>query len=360
MPPFQGRDAQASNMQNTKTILFVIVTGILLGTVTGAMPYWDDIRQEAFPASKSTAWDLGAVDEQVMNDTADIERLLALTPPSDGASEEAWQNFLAQLNQVDTGKRYSNGGVTTPLLAWYAYIAKHRPEVLYKNLNSAEFDTAKFNHLLQMGMLGDWHKQVEKVDELLLGSHQALLSYALANGKQQAQRRVVEALFRIEKDTDTIPPLQLELENIRFAAEVMNAQQRQQLLDTLLRGPFKIDPRGVRRLALLDDTDTEQLRALIKKFQYPHKSMSSYMITAAQLGEADYVGVMARDVGDNASQPTNFYCSACGLALATDGLIGQPLTQAVSRDELQIIPAEKYGFVLVRRQANQMALEDVQ
>ncbi|MGL6161168.1 hypothetical protein [Microbulbifer sp.] len=326
----------------------------------GSVPYWEDIKRDAFPNRPSAVWELGEIDEQVMKDTASIEQLLALTPPGNGAPGREWQNFLAQLNQVDTGERYSNGGATTPLLPWYAYIAKHNPQALYKNLNSGDFDSSKFNHLLQMGMLGDWYQYVESIDKLLLGSEQALLSYALARGGEEARRKVTEAFFNIARDSDRTHPLSLELENIRFAAPAMNPQERQILLDSLLQGPFKIDPRSVRRLTLLEDMNREKLRALIEKFQYSHKSMSSYMTTAALLGEAKYISVMAGDARDNDGQPTNFYCSVCGLALAADGLIGEPLVQAEDRDELQILPSEQYGFVLTREPGAQVAQEGAQ
>jgi len=343
-------------MLNTKKGLTASLAGLLAGVVFGFGPYWEDIKREAFPSPTAAVWEQGEVDEQVLKDTADIEPLLALAPPSDDAPDGEWQKFLAQLNQVGSGKYHTS----TPLLPWYAYIATHRPQVLYKKLGSSDFDTTKFNHLLQMGMLGDWYQYVEDPDALLLSSGQALMGYALANGEREARRRVAEAFFNSARNTDRTHPLSLELENIRFAAPAMTTQEKAGLLDALLQGPFNLDPRDVRRLTLLEEMDREKLLGLIEKFQYSNKSMSSYMTTAALLGEARYIRVMAGDARDNDRQPTNFYCSVCGLALAADGLIGEPLVRAEDSGELQILPSDQYGFVLTRGPGAQMAQEGAQ
>lgn len=342
-------------MHNLKTAVAFSLAGVLAGALFGAAPYWTDIKREVTPDRSPVSWEQGEIDREVMADTASLAQLLELSPPADNAPDEKWNAFLVELRQTDIGGRNRHNGVNNPLLPWYAYIARHRPEVLYRNLGTREFDTSKFDHLLKMGMLGDWHLHVSRPDELLIGNSSALQALARTHGTDTAREKVIEAFFRLARQPEGT--YQLRPENLRFAAPALSPAQRRILLDTLLTGPFRLDPREVRRLALLDEMDPHKLRALIRKFSYPEKSMSSYMITAAQLGEKEYVGILAADAPDNAKQPTNFYCSVCGLALASDGLIGEPLAEAVSEGLLQVTPSEQYGFILSRSERGQMFAE---
>lgn len=335
-----------------KSDVITAVLATVVGAVGGFALYFSDIQNNAFPDSKSVEWNTGIVDEQVLKDTANIKHILALDPPRPGAPDDEWERFMAALDQVDMGKRYPNSGVTTPLLGWYAYIAKHHPASIYNLLEKHNRGSSLFNHLIQFGFLKDWADKMKDRNRILLNSNEALLVYSNSRGEAEAQRDVANAFFsyaEIKNNGDSehkLKSLNINLKNIVFAMNAMTEAEKQQVLPLLQSGIFKFDPRAVEHLINIESMDRDGLLALIRMYAYPHKSMSSYMTTGALLGAKDYVRNMVEDVHDNAKQPTNFYCSACGLALATDGLIGQELVKTVANQQLQIKQSKNGEFIL--------------
>jgi len=339
-------------MHFNKSDLITAILASVVGAIGGIVLYFPDIQNNAFPNSDTVEWTTGAIDEQVLKDTANIKQLLALEPPRPGAPDDEWKRFILELDQVEMGKRYSNSGVTTPLLGWYAYIAKHHPTSIYNLLENNRKSYSLFNHLLQFGLLKDWADNMKNRDQILLRSTEALLSFSISRGEKKAQRDLADAFFNSAENKNNndgeykLKPININLKNILFSMNAMTETEKKKVLPLLQSGLFKFDPRAVEHLTHLENMDSEGLLSLIKMYAYPSKSMSSYMTTGALLGEKKYVASMVEDVHDNAKQPTNFYCSACGLALATDGLIGQTLINVAAEDKLQINKSISGEFIL--------------
>jgi hypothetical protein len=76
------------------------------------------------------------------------------------------------------------------------------------------------------------------------------------------------------------------------------------------------------------------------------RSMSSYFLHGAELGNTDYLDSLIGDAADNANQPRNFYCAACGLALVSDGLLGSTLIEAVANGQRIDVERDEPEFVL--------------
>ena len=339
-------------MQTNKSDKITAILATVIGAVAGLALYWPEIQKNAFPDVVSIDWEAGAIDEQVLMDSANYEQMLALNPPRPGAEASEWKSFVAALDQIEMGKRYSNSGVTTPLLGWYAYIAKHHPASIYDLLENGRTSKSLFNHLIQFGFLEGWADNLKNKDQILLNSNEALLDFSISLGEVEAQRYVADVFLSYAENKDnsvTLKSIDIDLENIIFAMNAMSESEKLQVLPLLQSGLFKFDPRAVEYLKDVKSMDRDGLLALIKMYAYPSKSMSSYMTTGALLGEKDYVMTMVADVHDNAKQPTNFYCSACGLALATDGLIGQALITAAAEQDLQIEQSESGEFVLSKK-----------
>lgn len=324
----------------------LILLSLLLGVWFGAYPYWPDIYAHSASPAYTGAWEAGKIDNEILKNTPNIEQLLAVQPPSVDASAQAWTAFLNSLNSIKLGERFGNSGSTSPLLVWYAYVAKHHPESIYQAINGGNFDASKLNHLLMMGFLQDWDTHVEDKGQLLLANDQALLRFALSKGEQIARRATADTFFNMAKDPYRKEPRKINLENLRFAMGAMTAEEKTRAINALGQSYFQFDPRDVRQLLLVPGLNREELLSLIQQTAYPSKSMSSYMTTGALLGDIQYVHTLANDVRHNASQPTNFYCSACALALATDGLIGQPLYEAIGQQRLLVDLEKEPPFIL--------------
>ncbi|MCP3674197.1 MAG: hypothetical protein GY829_06965 [Gammaproteobacteria bacterium] len=342
-------------MQINKSDLITAVFATVIGAAGGLALYWPEIQKNVFPDVASIVWEAGAVDEQVLIDSANFEQMLALNPPRSDAEDSEWKSFVSALDQIEMGKRYSNSGVTTPLLGWYAYIAKHHPASIYNLQENSLTRKSLFNHLIQFGFLEDWADNLKNKDQILLNSNEALLDFSISIGEVEAQRYIANVFLSYadnKSNSDnsyTLKPIDIDLENIIFAMNAMSESEKLKVLPLLQSGLFKFDPRAVGYLIDMKSMDRDGLLSLIKMYAYPSKSMSSYMTTGALLGEKNYVKTMVADVHDNARQPTNFYCSACGLALATEGLIGQALITSAAEQQLKIEQSENGEFILSKK-----------
>lgn len=343
-------------MKINKSDVIVAILATVIGATGGLALYWPEIQKNAFPDAVSIDWEVGVVDEQVLIDSANFEQMLALNPPQPDAEASEWKSFVAALDQIEMGKRYSNRGVTTPLLGWYAYIAKHHPASIYNLLDNGRTRKSLFNHLIQFGFLEGWADKLKNKDQILLNSNDALLDFSISVGEVEAQRYVADVFLSYAENKNNnngksyrLKTIDIAVGNIIFAMNAMSESEKLQVLPLLQSGLFRVDPRSVKYLKDEKSMEHDGLLALIKMYAYSSKSMSSYMITGALLGEKDYVMTMVADVKDNARQPTNFYCSACGLALATDGLIGQALITAAAEQQLQIDRSKSGEFVLSKK-----------
>lgn len=319
-----------------------------LGSIAGFAQYWPDILELAFADPDKSGWSNAAVDEQVYRDSANIEQILALDPPEPDAPAEKWMAFVNTMESIEMGDRHGNSGVTTPLLVFYAYIAKHHPATIYQLVEEHHFSDRKFSHLVTMGFLEDWPKHVSKSDRLLLESNSALIHRAFTKGEKYARQSVTEAFFRLAEANKGAGQPDLDLSNLRYGMMAMSAEERRQAVSILLDQAFDIDPRGVEDLVSVEGLNPDRLLSLIRLYAYDSKSMSSYMLTGAQLGETGYIRAMIPDIPDNAEQPTNFYCALCGLVIYTDGMLGPPLIKAARDGTVEVNKVSRGEFVLQR------------
>lgn len=287
--------------------------------------------------------------------TAKIGPLLKLKAPEKSAPLSEWYSFVLSLNDLDLGKRTGNSGQTTPLLSWYAYIAKHKPEALYKLYNQGKLGESKFEHLLRFGFLKYWDESINDVDSVLLETDQAVLSLAYNKGTAQARRRVAQAFFKLSENQITSSRHnKLEIGILSFALKGMTDSEKSRVLPILKSGSYRIDPRDFYHLKhdkLLSDS---QIVSLIDQYakqgSYSQRMMSGYMMDGAILGNADYIKSMTRDLEDNAKQPPNFYCAACALALSSEGLLGYPLINASKKGKVVFNKDENGTMVLSRKE----------
>lgn len=345
----------------------LLLTPILLGLVAGGAARWVDSPAPAGvstdraaasppaaasvpaasakerPAAKKRATKQTGRYETVLADLPDIDALVALQPPSADAPTHEWVAFGRSLPEVDSGQRYGNHGITTPILVWYALIARNRPEAIYQLHAEKVVGDSQLGHLIQFGLLPDWYEHLENADALILTDGAALTSLAVAEGIDFARRRFADAFLAAEGRRR-----RLSMENLRFSLASMNEAEIAAVLPKLQSGTFDVDARGLRRLMLggrFDDA-REAVLALMVDNGSSSRSMSSYFVHGAELGHADYVDGLIGDAADNARQPTNFYCAACGLALVTDGLLGTPLIEAVAGGRRVRLERVATGFVV--------------
>lgn len=293
--------------------------------------------------------------EKAYKNTADIEALLNVKAPEKSASVNEWYRFALSLDDIELGKRYSNSGTTTILLGWYAYIAKYKPEALYKLYNQGKLGGSKFEHLLQFGFLKYWDESINDVDKLLLDNRQAVLTLAYSKGADQVRKRIAQAFFKeADKQTTKQWGKRLRIENLLFAIKGMTTNEKKRILPILKRDVFQIDPREFYRLKLTKLFSDSDISLLIEQYakqpSYSQRMMSGYMADGAMLGNEKYIKIMTQDLEDNAKQPTNFYCAACGLALSTDGLVGYPLINAAKKGKV-IFSKDSNGAVILSRKS---------
>ncbi len=363
---YYSNRTQASRSPNHRTKLFSklwfqVLAAFSIGALFGIWQYiptdTQQISTEKYSAVKSLSSAVKSeINQSALKDTALIEPLLTLTAPNKDASIQEWYEFALSFDDLNLGKRYGNYGQTTPMLAWYAYIAKHKPQAIYKLHNQGKLHSSKFEHLIRFGFLRYWDEYVNNVDELLISDSQAVLSMAYTRGEEHARKRVAQAFFKHgENSLGASSKVDLEFDNLLFAMKSMSNDDLQRVLPILQSGSYDIDPRDIIRLKLspIFSEKDEILSELIVKYAekpgYGSRMMSSYMVDAAILGEQKYIKAMIKDVEHNAEQPTNFYCAACGLALSTDGLIAFPLVNASRKGKIKISNNPDKGIILSRK-----------
>jgi hypothetical protein len=310
------------------------LTSLLVGMIVGSYQYLPDINKLAVDSSP-VVWEDGAIDAKALASTPPLEAILNLKIPSSSASLDEWESHLDALDLLEKSHKLFGRSNRSNLGSLYAQVALEKPEIIYERLNNKNFNINKAASLLEAGLLVDWYEHVDNTDELLLENVIFTLSYAASQGQSNAKKRVAQAFFTMSK---AAKPQTVRLETIAYAYPAMTIQQQKNIIPLLKSSKFKYDPRDVAKLVYLNVFKPEDLIGLIKDKAYSQKSMSSYMSDATLLGDISYIRTFANDAHNNDKQPTNFYCSACTLVISTDGLIGEPLLQAVSENRLKISP----------------------
>lgn len=334
-------------------VLSVFLLGVMLGVwqfIPAGAVDTKNPQQLSFKVTNSE------FNQKAFTSTGNIESLLNLKAPEKSASVSEWYQFALSFDDLDLGKRTRNSGQTTPMLAWYAYVAKHKPEALYKLYNQGKLDGTKFEHLLRFGYLKYWDESINDVDKVVLDNRQAVLTMAYSKGKEQARKRVAQAFFKLSTNQmGKSRRIHLDIEILLFALKGMTDDEKERVLPILKSGVFTIDPREFYHLKIAKGFSDEELVSLIDQYaksgsSYSQRMMSGYMMDGAVLGNDDYIKSMTRDLEDNAKQPTNFYCAACGLALSSDGLLGYPLINASKKGKV-IFSKGKNGVTVLSRKA---------
>lgn len=322
---------------------------LVIGLIFGVYPFIDELLPSNEPPPAVKRWETYGYDvtkyQEILKNSADFDALLSLTPPADNANIDEWFLFLQQLNNTPLAKRHDNSGATTPLMAWYAYTAKHKPEALIQAYGKYGFHQSKLDVLIRYGLLQDWDKFVDDPSDILLDSSAALAAYAYYHGTDQAKGTYKTALFQRLQLMDTRKQ-RIDLENIPFIMGTLSNEEVTTLSQLLLNRPIIIDPRDIKLLTATKRFKRNDLLALMRRHAYQSKTMSSYKLHGVQLGAAEYINDVIPDMTTNAKKPTNFYCAACVLAVATDGLIGEPLLAAFQQGLIKIEPEQNNEYTL--------------
>ena len=290
--------------------------------------------------------EVGTVDASVLRNMADVDAILSLQVPQPNADKVAFIKFEQQLQNIKLGRRYSNHDYTTPLLTWYAYIAKYSPETIYYLFSLGKLGNRKFSHLISYGFLPTWPEYIEDPYKLLMTSRSALLSVAVSYSDDVAKDTFIHYFLK-GKPGDR---RRIQLENFLYSIDRMSEAQVLQAKNLFLSHQRSIDSRNV--LSLYHDgrlkLSKHEALTLIEMNKYNHadRSMSSYFVDAVALGGDEYFRFLLEDIADNANQPSNFYCAACGLALFGEGLIGKTLIDKISREEDVSITATHNLFII--------------
>lgn len=325
-------------------LIFPILLGLLLGVFHGR------IEAGYIEFKPSAVLEPGPLNEKVFKETADINALRSLQPPQAGADSEQWLQFAHSLKDIDTGSRYGHNDVTSALLSWYVYIARQHPQTIYTLLQENQITDRVFDHLVQFGLLPDWYEQLPNADELLLGNSNLLRLLALERGTDDARRLMQQAFFA---DGEKHP--HLNMQNLLFALPVMSEDELAQVLPRLHSARFRLDPRQISTLQY-HPYFAEQGQALPALIQHaaqgPYqsgRSMASYLLDSAALGDASAVQSLIQDAGSNAGQPTNFYCAVCYLALEAEGPLGVGLLELAKQNTSLPLTREQGQWVILSK-----------
>jgi hypothetical protein len=326
----------------------VLILGFILGCVFSAWPYLLDSQgnNQATPEIKAAPVVFSPEpDEKIYKNTPDLDAISALSIPNPSEPIEQWERFWINIEALDLGPSGSPMGSTSPILAFYVYIAKHQPDLFYQKMNFMISHYSFVEKIMRLGLLGDWYDHVNKPDRWLLISKGAVKSLVAKVGEEKGRRLVANAFI-----FSSLNSVKVSLYNLRFASGAMTKAETELVLDRLLSEKFKYDPREVKALIGVNTISNKQLIQLIKTQAYSQKSMSSYMTSALRAGDPEYVYVMAKDAANNADQPTNFYCSGCSLSLYTEGLIGDALVDAASNNKISV--SNSSGQLIIKRLAS--------
>lgn len=312
-------------MPKTSVALLLILAGLAVGgasqlVISGATATVVPIARPTPPPIRSSSAD------------EPKERLhFNLVPPATGATNAEWLAFAHQVHDTETGSQHDNSDYTTPLLPWYAYIARQNPHAIYTLYQERNINDRIMGHLIQFGLLPQWYEEMEGAQKLLLSEPAALINLAVQRGSDFARAELISLLRNGEAQRGRVGAGPL-----LFAISGMRDDEIDKLLTQLGSGALRLDPRSLRTLMQeprVESRESEMLAILrVQAQRYgssSSRSMSSYFLHGAELGAQDYVSNLVADVQDNDGQPTNFYCAACYLALVSDGMVGKTLTQAV-------------------------------
>lgn len=317
-----------------------MITGVLalmLGTGYGIGVHWPVIQENVFPGEQIVTWQDTGVDYSRENLTASIEDILAVTPPAPNAPPTAWMEFAHALDSIEGGNRHGNHGITSPLLPFFAYIARHNPETFYKLLRDDRISDWVFTHFLQVGLLEDWPERHFNPRAVVLKKPSAVLRLAVTEGVPSTRERIQQTMFDLARDKDMADDFRPSLSVLRFAMAGMSVSERKMVIDTLLNGPYQVNPNGVEKLVDMKGVDNNRLLSLIRKHGDLSQSRGSYMTTGALLGGKAYVEAMLDDLKNNDDQSSHIYCAACGIIMTTDGLIGDPAVRAAKHNRLDVV-----------------------
>ena len=316
----------------------LLLLGLMCGLITGYLAGLDRIGSDFSGQSREQGFQIeglqdfhkvqSAADQSAIKQYADIDAMLALQSPPKEATMSEWLAFAYSLDEIDLGKG-KNKQNNTPLLAWYVYIAKHRPEVIYSLLSEGLINSNRVNHLIEFGLLPDWHESIENPDQYLLSSSHGFTDLVQRIGAESTQRMFIKAFFSEETSGRY-----LAISNLIYSMPAMTEEERARILSQMDEGGFIVNLAQLNALAadpFFQDRTYSMLNFLNQtKHGQPNKkpSMRSNFLLAAQLGGFEHVLKLIDDIETNAEQPVNFYCAACILAVTSDGLLGKPLVEA--------------------------------
>lgn len=323
--------------------LLMLILAALVGALSGGYQYLPDLNERMLPLAHLA--DKGSPPEppetpatqRVIEDSADIDALLALSPPAKTAPLAQWMAFLHELHTLPM-PRYARNLPSNPLLAWYAYVAKYQPEAIYASYDlygRGAVNGRVLEHLVKTGFVQNWFDHLSDPQAVMLYKNYATYSHALEHEPEQARRRIADYwLAELAKPDTTVPTF--DLDQLSYAMHAMTDTEIRTLVPLMLENKAGVDPRDIPQLVHEGYFTREDLLALMRKNAYPSKSMSAFVTTAVQLGADEYIESLLQDLPTNDRQPLHFYCAPCALALTSDGLIAEALLDAYANNQLTI------------------------
>jgi hypothetical protein len=321
----------------------MLILAVFVGALFGGYQYLPDLTDRMLPlahlADEEGPSELSETraTQLVIENSPDLDTLVALSPPAKAAPLERWMAFLHELHTLPM-PRYARHVASNPLLGWYAYVAKYRPEAIYASYDlygRGAVNGRIFEHLVKTGFLKDWFHHLSDPQAVLLYKSYATYSYALEHEPEQARRQLADYWLAELAKPDTAVPT-FDLDQLSYAMYAMTDAEIRTLVPLMLENNADVDPRDISQLVHEGYFEREDLLMLIRKNAYPDKSMSAFVTTAVQLGADEYVEPLLQDLLTNDRQPLHFYCAPCALALTSDGLIAEALLEAYAKHQLTI------------------------
>ncbi len=321
----------------------------LLGSLLGVWQYLPDLQAGLVSLNtdgSDSREDYEGLDEKtqsVVERSVDLDALMALSPPRHDAPVDEWVEFLGSVNNIPM-PRGQRGARYSPLMVWYAYVARHRPEALYALYGTQTVNYGTIDHLVQSGFIQDWYHSIPPDSGLLLYSNTANLSYALGVGADA--RRNMAGYWLAALSGRERRRLPLGLDQLPFAMGAMSDEEIETLMPHLLAIDAQIDPRDIRFLVQTGRFERADLLALMRKHAYTDKSMFGFVTMAMRLGAEEYVPTLIADMPDKSGEPIDWYCPPCAFALVADGLVGRRLMEAAAAQRLSVDWSPEGGYEL--------------
>lgn len=298
-------------------------------------------------------------DENLERSMPNFAGIHTLNIPAATANVSQWNVFVNDINRIPREDLVGYKGKHRPLWVFLAYIAKHQPALFMKYVDNDQISINDFDAIVQKGLLQDWVKHSSNINRIIRNGQIALLRLAVNDGQVLAQSMAKRAFLEVSEFSKLT---NLNLRNLRFALHSMTSDERQVIGRILLKTNVRFEKT---KLYLLDGFFSDEDLLAMSEAQFVDKGSSEkrHEINEAMWGNPDSVQAMvtafanatlfkAGEIESGKREWQRNYCVPCALSLHTDGLIGKPLFDAASADDLDITKLDG-EFILTHKPYSQ-------